>query len=1025
MDRLERLGIIQKALTGYSSPVLLVKRKQQNLYRVVTDFRVLNERLVRVNHAFPIMHDCLEAIGASKCEVMSVLDLCDAYHTLPLATESQKYCGITPYYGCPTYVYLRMGMGMSHSPALWQQFVHVIWEELPNKERYKIIMDDILIFLTKEQHWEDLQNLFAVLIKYRLKISPHKCQLFQNELIYMGLQFLVKDGVAHYTAMKEKCDAIRNMQTPKSVKECRTFCGMVNFLSTFCKNLRELLIPIYDLTKKRARFQWTNVHQKAFEEIKQLLIKPPVLRMVSGDGIFQLESDTSRTAAGGTLYQWQDNQWVLVGYHSKKLPAPVQNYGVTELELTGLLANIHGFKRKLHNNYFEVIVDHKAIDYIVKSKHQPTTTRLATLLLKLMEYTFNLKYLEGNKLKVSDALSCLYIEEKHKVSDVIPLNFLLHYSDRQLMNNYHEAAGIDHLAHTRPNQKPETHTRYACRAHNQQMERYQAGHTIPADKATKAKSQSTPLSIQQKTANEPKSSQLDAMQQMVPASNTNKLQIISNNIDPLSLHQDQLHKQVVNTIREVPEQFFEDLKHVIPANDKLSIFRKHIPKQREIDALLANLCKRVLDNLMVNLDTKDLIEAYDTSTRYKDIYRYIQDGRLSGNNKTHKKIAGEANSYVTINDLLFKIVQYKESGKWVHYLPLVIPEKYEAHIMNMYHKSLVAMHQGPYKTFLTIRKQFHFPNMLPKLQRYIEACTICQRSKPKRTAQRPYYGRIPVDYVPCKNLAVDLKSMLKGFLNYEHLLIATCEKTNFVYAIPLQNKKTQTIAEALIHRVFLLTGPPTKLSIDQDSTLTSQVITEVLKSLECTMQIISPWNHGSSKAERQIQTIGNMISKHLSGKGSSWPLYVAMSTYSINTLASNTLPGLSPFELVFAHKPHQLTSFEMPKSQTIEPEYREFFKLLMDKAKMYRDMDLEWCTVQVLELRDKNKMLTNIETFNENDIVYLLAPHASALQSNAQKLRQDYVGPLAIDTKIDDTHYLLKDITSRTLKGDYHINRLK
>ena len=155
MDRLEKLGIIRKGLTGYSSPVLLVKRKQQNLYRVVTDFRVLNERLVRVNHAFPIVRDCLEAIGASKCEVMSVLDLRDAYHTLPLAEESQKYCGLTPYYGSPTYVYLRMGMGMSCSPALWQQFVHIIWEQLPNKERYKIIMDDILIFSTREQHWED------------------------------------------------------------------------------------------------------------------------------------------------------------------------------------------------------------------------------------------------------------------------------------------------------------------------------------------------------------------------------------------------------------------------------------------------------------------------------------------------------------------------------------------------------------------------------------------------------------------------------------------------------------------------------------------------------------------------------------------------------------------------------------------------------------------------------------------------------------------------------------------------------
>ena len=191
MDRLEKLGIIRKGLTGYSSPVLLVKRKQQNLYRVVTDFRVLNERLVRVNHAFPIVRNCLEAIGASKCEVMNVLNLRDAYHTLLLAEESQKYCGLTPYYGSPTYVYLRMGMGMSCSPALWQQFVHIIWEQLPNKERYKIIMDDILIFSTKDQHWEDLANLFEVLICFGLKISPHKCQLFRDKLVYMGLEFLI------------------------------------------------------------------------------------------------------------------------------------------------------------------------------------------------------------------------------------------------------------------------------------------------------------------------------------------------------------------------------------------------------------------------------------------------------------------------------------------------------------------------------------------------------------------------------------------------------------------------------------------------------------------------------------------------------------------------------------------------------------------------------------------------------------------------------------------------------------------
>ena len=80
--------------------------------------------------------------------------------------------------------------------------------------------------------------------------------------------------------------------------------------------------------------------------------------------------------------------------------------------------------------------------------------------------------------------------------------------------------------------------------------------------------------------------------------------------------------------------------------------------------------------------------------------------------------------------------------------------------------------------------------MLPKIQKYIEACTLCQMTKPKHTWQRPYYGRIPTEYIPCENLAVDLKKMPMGILQFEHLSIATCEKTSFVYAIPLQNKQT-------------------------------------------------------------------------------------------------------------------------------------------------------------------------------------------------------------------------------------------
>ena len=172
-----------------------------------------------------------------------------------------------------------------------------------------------------------------------------------------------------------------------------------------------------------------------------------------------------------------------------------------------------------------------------------------------------------------------------------------------------------------------------------------------------------------------------------------------------------------------------------------------------------------------------------------------------------------------------------------------------------------------------------------------------------------------------------------GILYYKFLLIATCEKTNFVHAITMQNRQTQTVADALLHRVCCLTGPPTKLSIDQDSALTSQVIKELLTSLECTMQIISPWNHSSSKAERQIQTIGNMINKHLTQKGASWPLYAAVSAYAMNTFMSTTLQGLSPFELVFARKPRQLTSFELPKLHHFQSNIGNFSGYYLNEQK--------------------------------------------------------------------------------------------
>ena len=212
---------------------------------------------------------------------------------------------------------------------------------------------------------------------------------------------------------------------------------MVNFLSSFLPTLRRLLIPIYDLQKKSKKFKWTEEAEKAFNDIKQLLVNPPVLKAPTPDGLFRFESDTSQEGVGGTLLQKQGNQWVVIGDHSKRLPPSAKNFGVMELELTGLLVNIHGFMQLLHNRYFEVLVDHKSIEYMIKSETESPTTRLKTSLLKLSEYTITLKYQKGSEMHTSDALSRLQnIADMPDNKAVIPLNSLQHLAPNYIEHTY-------------------------------------------------------------------------------------------------------------------------------------------------------------------------------------------------------------------------------------------------------------------------------------------------------------------------------------------------------------------------------------------------------------------------------------------------------------------------------------------------------------------------------------------------------------------------------------------------------------
>ena len=265
-------------------------------------------------------------LGGSKCEVLSVLNLKDAFHSLRLTESSKKYCRILPYFGSTLYLYQRMPMGLNIPPAVWQSYINAILSCLSSRKYCEAIMDDLLLFTpNKQTHFEKLVNFLWALCKKCLKISPKKCQLFRTKLQYMGNTIFIKEKRVCVKPLRSRLEAIQRLQPPMNQKGCRSFAGVVNFVSIFCPELQKLLKQIYELTKKGRSFVWRDKQQKAFDEIKNRLLNPPVLSMPDKRGRFLLYSDTSKFATGSALYQVQNRKPKLIAYLSKRMPKDVRN----------------------------------------------------------------------------------------------------------------------------------------------------------------------------------------------------------------------------------------------------------------------------------------------------------------------------------------------------------------------------------------------------------------------------------------------------------------------------------------------------------------------------------------------------------------------------------------------------------------------------------------------------------------------------------------------------------------------------
>ena len=257
----------------------------------------------------------------------------------------------------------------------------------------------------------------------------------------MGQTLLIKDNTTCITPLRSRVDAIQRLQLPKTLKECKKFCGLINYFSTLLNNLQKRLIPIYNLTRKGVPFKWTEEHQNIFKELKKDISNPVALVMPNNEGHFILVSDTSGVPCGTTLYQEQRGKLRFVGYNSKKLPLAAIRCSISELELCQLAVNIHGSKHILRNTEFTVIIDLYVLLCILNAKREPPTLRPKKLIEVLSQSSFKVIFLRGKDMTISDFLSRHPGHDLASQNEIIPILFQI----RELLTNANKLDDIIYI----------------------------------------------------------------------------------------------------------------------------------------------------------------------------------------------------------------------------------------------------------------------------------------------------------------------------------------------------------------------------------------------------------------------------------------------------------------------------------------------------------------------------------------------------------------------------------------------------
>ena len=397
-DELEDSDIIEEVNepSNWVSPVVVVPKGHDGSHiRLCVDMRQANAAIIRERFPIPTVDEVLQDLNESK--IFSRIDIKMAYHQIEMKPDSREITTFMTQKGF--YRHKRLNFGISCAP---ENYNKIIMQVLQGLEGVNSIFDDIVVHAaTYEENTERVEKVLERLEQNGLTVNENKCEFCMPSTEFMG-HLLSEHGIG---PTESKVQDILNARRPESAAEVISFLGLVNFSARYIPDLSTVAEPLRKFTRQGVPFKWGRKEEESFNELKRRLANSETLGYFNKNAKTKVISGASSVGLGQVLVQDQGRELRVISYASRTLSKIERKFSQTEREALGIVWSCERFHMYLFGQEFELLTDHKPLEFIFSSKSKPCA-RVERWVLRLQPYNYTVRHISGSS-NITDSLSRL------------------------------------------------------------------------------------------------------------------------------------------------------------------------------------------------------------------------------------------------------------------------------------------------------------------------------------------------------------------------------------------------------------------------------------------------------------------------------------------------------------------------------------------------------------------------------------------------------------------------------------------